>query len=142
MKKLLFVFIGLTLLSCKPKPEEPYAEEDIKVTASTVREGDTLLASEVTSLVLTYSANVQVVPGKSITLNGQPIAPTRGNTLRELVFPLELQDSVAYTLHFYTCGTWKPIPPVTQFLRQLGWGWNLGNHFDTSSVARTCITCP
>lgn len=155
MKKLLFLFVGLALLACKPKPVEPSIVEDVNVSVSSIQEGDTLLASEVSGLVLTYSANVQVVAGKSITLNGQPIVPVYGNSRKELVFPLELQDSVAYTLsiekgaianskdanhiapaytlHFYTYGTWKPTPPVTQFLRQLGWGWNLGNHFDTSS---------
>ena len=120
-----------------------------------ITEGTELDAAATNVLSLTYNCAVKVT-GSGITLNGASVAATANATKVEV--PLVLEDGKNYTLkiakgavvsaadntisaaeftlNFSTKAKTQPGTTnndATTLAKKLGWGWNLGNHFDTSS---------
>lgn len=115
-------------------------------------------AATTTVLTLNYNTTVKVT-GVGITLNGSAVtAKSSANTTMSVDIPLALEDGKSYevkvakgaivsttdasasapefTLNFTTKAKATPGTAdntATALTKRLGWGWNLGNHFDTSS---------
>ena len=116
------------------------------------------MASELKEVTVSYSKVVAVSPTANITLNDTKCsAVSSSTTAMDIVITLPtLEEGKAYTLtipegaivykddqtvtapaykvSFTTKETAKPLNnDATALTKKLGWGWNLGNHFDTSS---------
>ncbi|MBQ9656502.1 MAG: glycoside hydrolase family 5 protein [Prevotella sp.] len=115
-------------------------------------------AATTTVLTLNYNTTVKVT-GVGITLNGTAVtAKSSATTTMSVDIPLALEDGKSYevkvakgaivsttdasasapefTLNFTTKAKATPGTAdntATALTKRLGWGWNLGNHFDTSS---------
>lgn len=142
-------------------PDEPQKVTSLTQRQCSISEGATVDAATTTVVTLTFNNTVRVAPSASVTLNGAKLSPAVSpRTAMEVDIPLTLQDgidyelqiaagsfvattdancqSAAFTLHFKTAKVVKPgdnLPDneAMRMTRELGWGWNLGNHFDTSS---------
>lgn len=114
-------------------------------------------ASDVTAITLTYNDVVMVASSGSITLNGNAVTATNGKTRLEVAIAVNLEDGKNYELivpkgaivkaednnvsapEFKLKFRTKEAPVVPNpgnnialaLTEKLGWGWNLGNHFDS-----------
>lgn len=122
-----------------------------------IQNGDEVEAESTTVLTLTYNAVVNISASANITLNGNKVtAKSNATTSMAVDIPLSLEEGQSYTLNvpegsfiskndanvvnpaltitFTTKAAPQPIDnSATALAKKLGWGWNLGNHFDTSS---------
>ena len=114
-------------------------------------------AKSTTMLSLRYNDLVKVT-GTGITLNGSAVtAQSNATSALSVDIPLNLEEDMKYilkiekgaivskndptvsapefTLNFTTKKSSGSIPDydAIALTKKLGWGWNLGNHFDTSS---------
>ena len=147
---LLFVF------SCNgEKDVEPPIT--IQLRSQSITEGAEVDAQTTKVLSLQYNYPVKVT-GTGIKLNGVAVT-AKSNTSSPLSvdIPLALKEGMSYTLriekgaivsttdatasapeltlNFTTKAADQPISgqEASYITKKLGWGWNLGNHFDTSS---------
>lgn len=151
------LFMGLT--ACEETPEEaPTPAISISVRSCSIVDGAEYACAELTEATISYNNVVAVSPSASITLNGTKCsAASSTTTAMDVVITLPtLEEGQAYTLVIpegavvsktdasihapaYTVSftTRAAVVPTdndaTALARRLGWGWNLGNHFDTSS---------
>jgi len=156
---LLSCMLLMGLTACEEAPEGPPTPAiTISVRSCSIVEGAEYVAAELTEATLSYNNVVAVSPSADITLNGVKCTATSGaTTAMELVISLPpLEEGKAYTLvipegavvsksdasihapaytvNFTTREAAESIDnDATALARRLGWGWNLGNHFDTSS---------
>ena len=130
----------------------------INVRSCTISEGTEYEAASLTEVTVSYNTTVAVSSAVDITLNGEACTAKSGSTTAmDIVTTLpELEEGKAYTLKipegaivsktdpsvkapaysvsFTTKAAPQPINnDATALTKRLGWGWNLGNHFDTSS---------
>ena len=158
----VFAAIALPLLwACgDDDSDEPTPSKTSTVSARScsVTEAAEYVASALTEVTLSYNTTMSVAPSANITLNGTKCtAKPSATTAMDVVITLPtLEEGTAYTLtvpegsfistkdanhvnaaltvHFTTKAAIKPTDnSATALAKRLGWGWNLGNHFDTSS---------
>ncbi|MBO4721056.1 MAG: glycoside hydrolase family 5 protein [Prevotella sp.] len=159
--QFLMLMGAITLFSCgssgsdDPEPE-PTPSVNLILRSQTISEGAEVDAQSTTVLTLNYNNTVKVT-GKGITLNGTAVtAKSNATTAMSVDIPLTLEEGTKYTLkvekgaivsttdpnssapeltlNFTTKEGAKPLNnDATALTKKLGWGWNLGNHFDTSS---------
>lgn len=136
------------------------SSEEVKLRNASINEGAEVNADEVTSITLLYNTTVAVASNANITLNGTPVIAESGKTtIMEVVVKMSLEDDKSYTLvipagaivstkdaksfaqefklNFKTKKIDRPNDDLPDndamaMTRKLGYGWNLGNHFDTS----------
>ena len=130
----------------------------ITLRSMSISQGAEVDASTTTVLTLNYNNTVKVT-GSGITLNGTSItAKSSATTAMSVDVPLALQPGTSYTLKVEKGAIVSTADPsvsapeltlvfttkaqvdpgttdndATALAKKLGWGWNLGNHFDTSS---------
>ena len=151
---------GLTLSSCggSSSGDEPAPKVTINLRSCSITEGTEYVASELKEVTLSYNNVVAVSGSANITLNDTKCsAKSSSTTAMDVVITLpaleegktyvltipegsivsKIDNSVsapAYKVSFTTKEGAKPINnEATALTKKLGWGWNLGNHFDTSS---------
>lgn len=135
------------------KEDDPIISTPVTQRSCSVAEGAEVKASDLTEIKLSYNDKVVPMPGK-ITLNGSSVDARNGNTKLEVVIPVTLEAGTSYTLDIpagaivkeadnsvsapafrLTFRTKEQVAPVEnealKLTRKLGWGWNLGNHFDS-----------
>lgn len=133
--------------------DDPIISNPLIQRSCSLAEGSEVNASDVTSITLSYNAKVVAMPSK-ITLNGSPVDTKSGTTKLDLVINVMLEAGKSYTLdvpagavvkeednsvsapafklNFKTKEKPTPVENAAIALtKQLGWGWNLGNHFDS-----------
>ena len=162
MKKSYLLFLLLmasfTLFSCGGSDGDSSSEPSVKLAlnSQSIAEGAQVDAATTTVITLNYNNPVRVT-GTGITLNGVTVkAKVSGNSSVEI--PLALEANTVYTLkvawgaivaaadgkvvapeftlNFTTKGNQQPpVDENSPIAKKMGWGWNLGNHFDTSSGA-------
>ena len=156
---LLFSCIAFT--SCDGNSndgEETSPKISINLRSCSITEGTEYVASELKEVTLSYNNVVAVNTSANITLNDTKCsAQSSSTTAMDVVITLPtLEEGKSYTLtipkssiiykndktvsapaykvSFTTKEGAKPIHnEATALTKKLGWGWNLGNHFDTSS---------
>ena len=158
---LLFFLPVCVLTACgdsdeKDDPVTPTVT--INVRSCSVTNGSEYVASELKEVTISYNNVVAVNPSASITLNGTNCTAKSGaTTAMDVIITLPtLEEGKSYTLNipegaivykndktvkapaysvsFTTKEGDKPIDnDAVALTKKLGWGWNLGNHFDTSS---------
>ena len=125
--------------------------------SQSIQNGAEVEAESTTVLTLTYNTVVSISASANITLNGRKVtAKNNAITSMAVDIPLTLEEGQSYTLTvpegsfvskndakvvntaltitFTTKAAPQPIDnTATGVTKRLGWGWNLGNHFDTSS---------
>ncbi len=162
MKRLYFLisfFAVLALTACSDGDESSQPVVNIALLSQSIAEGAEVDADTTTVLTLNYNNAVRVT-GNGITLNGAAVSATVGASKpTTVVIPLTLTAGTTYflkiepgaivsattatvsapsfTLNFTTKDDQPEIPidgnEAAYIAKTLGWGWNLGNHFDTSS---------
>ncbi len=145
---------GLT--ACGDDEKEPQAI--ISLRSCSITEGAEYNASDVKEVTLSYNNVVAVSPSANITLNGTKCVAASGTMATNVVITMPaLEQGKSYTLNvpegavvgkndnaakapaftvtFTTKAASQPIGDITAtaLAKKLGWGWNLGNHFDTST---------
>ena len=161
MKKLLSLMAVLCLFACGDdgdggNPSGSGSGITLTLRSQSIAEGSEVDASTTTSLTLAYSSMVKVTSDANITLNGTKVTATA--SVANVTIPLSLTAGTTYTLkvpkgaivstsdanvsapeltiNFKTKAKVDPQGlnnDATALTKKLGWGWNLGNHFDTSS---------
>ena len=157
------MIIGLTtgLAACGGDDDEddPVTPKvTISLRSCSITEGAEYSAPDLTEVTLSYNNVVAVSPSANITLNGTKCAAQSATTtaMNVIVTLPALEEGKSYTLDipagsivsktdatvsapaykvsFTTKAAPQPIDnDATALTKKLGWGWNLGNHFDTSS---------
>ena len=130
----------------------------INVRSCTISSGTEYVASELKEVTVSYNNVVAVSPSANITLNDVKCsAKSSSKTSMDVVISLPaLEEGKTYTLtipegaivskednsihapaYSVTFTTKEGVKPIsneaTELAKRLGWGWNLGNHFDTST---------
>lgn len=152
----LFSLITLLLASCGGGSEEntdPIVSDPLILRNCSLAEGAEVTAADITTITLSYNNKVIVSPSK-ITLNGSPVEAKNGSSKLEVAISVSLEEGKSYqlqvpagavvkeedtsvsatvfTLNFKTKEAPKPLDnEATRLSKKLGWGWNLGNHFDS-----------
>ena len=152
----LLILSSLILSACggdDNKNDDPIVNTPIIQRSCSLAEGSEVNASDVTAITLSYNTKVVAMPSK-ITLNGSPVETKNGATKLDLVINVSLEEGKSYTLdvpagavvkeedssvsapafklNFKTKEKPTPIENAAIALtKKLGWGWNLGNHFDS-----------
>jgi endoglucanase len=158
--QFLMLVASMTMFSCGSSNSndepEPTPSVNIILRSQSINEGAEVDAASTTVLTLDYNTTVRVT-GSGITLNGTAVtAKSNAKTAMSVDIPLDLKEAKSYTLkvekgaivsttdanssapeftlNFTTKEGAKPLDNDAVVLAKLlGWGWNLGNHFDTSS---------
>ena len=148
------IMTGLTACNGND-PDDNTPQLTITVRSCSITEGAEYAASELKEVTISYSNVVVISSSANITLNDVPCTAKSGaTTMTKVVITLPaLEEGKTYTLkvpegaivskdnpsisapaYSVTFPTAKPIKnDATALTRRLGWGWNLGNHFDTNS---------
>ena len=138
--------------------DTPTPKVTINLRSCSISEGTEYVASELTEVTVSYNKVVAVSPSANITLNDTKCsAKSSSTTAMDVVITLPtLEEGKSYTLtipegaivykddntvyapaykvSFTTKEGAKPLNnDAIALTKKLGWGWNLGNHFDTSS---------
>jgi len=162
-KKLLLILsaIALPLIwACGDDESEdtPTPSVTVSLRSCSITEGTEYKASELTEVTLSYNTTVTVSPSANITLNGTKCtAKSSPTTSMDVIITLPTLEegksykltipagaivsktdntasAPAYTVNFTTKAAPQPVDnSATALAKRLGWGWNLGNHFDTST---------
>lgn len=153
---LPLVAFAFIFASCKPEEEpEKGLQETITLRSASVQEG-AVVSATLDVITLEYNKVVTVAADANITLNGKKLTATKnpGTAMKvDVAVSLEAetdytlsvpagaillkddanQTAKAFTLHFTTkrgsSGTDEIS--VNNLIGALGFGWNLGNHFDS-----------
>ena len=157
LSPILLALLVLTLFSACGDDQPESQTPAIVLRSQSIAEGAEVDAQ--TTIVLTLEYNIPVRgTGRGVTLNGIAIdASSHPSTPTVIEIPLTLTAGRSYTLSIEAGGivstadpkvtapaftlnftTKQGDEPVSDndadyIARKLGWGWNLGNHFDTSS---------
>lgn len=159
---LLMVLSLVTFFACGSSDEETgKLKVDVRLLSSSPTEGAEMDVAMISQIVLSYNTTVIVDPSANITLNGQKVvakSSAKDASLVEISVNLEankdytlsvpeksivstedkMVSAPSFTLKFKTRETSGHAPGLPDneavaMCTALGWGWNLGNHFDTSS---------
>ena len=139
--------------------DTPTPSVTVNIRSCSVTNGMEYNASDLTKVTISYNTVVSVTPSANITLNGTKCSAASGATTAmdvDITLPT-LEEGTAYTLTipegaivakndpnvkapaYSVSFTTKAAAPhvddndAIALARRRGWGWNLGNHFDTSS---------
>ena len=136
---------------------KPGLQETLVLRSSSLTEGSEVDASSTTVITLSYNDLVTVGSAANITLNGKSITASNNKvTSMAIDIPVSLESGIsytlnvpsgsifaqkdatrtapAYTLHFTTKKSGEQALPSNDAMaltQKLGFGWNLGNHFDS-----------
>ena len=125
--------------------------------SSSIKEGAEVDAATVTKITISYNTTVTQLADANITLNGVKVVGQKGaTTAMDMDIAVTLEDGKEYTLiipegsvvatndanrtapefvlHFKTKKSLEDSLPDNEAMavtRKLGFGWNLGNHFDS-----------
>ena len=138
--------------------KDPTPTVTVNLRSCSITNGAEYVAANLKEVTLSYNTVVMVSSSANITLNGTACtAKSSSTTAMDVVITLpELEEGKSYTLNipagsivskndatasapaysisFTTKAGATPISnDATALTKKLGWGWNLGNHFDTSS---------
>lgn len=158
---LMFITLCFTgLVSCGDDDpgDTPTPKQTISVRSCSITNGTEYEAASLSEVTISYNTTVAVSNADGILLNGVKCsAKTSGTTAMDVIITLPaLEEGTSYTLNiaegaivsktdakvkapaysvsFTTKAAPQPISnDATALTKKLGWGWNLGNHFDTSS---------
>ena len=158
---LMFItlcFSGLVSCGDDDPGDTPTPKQTISVRSCSITNGTEYEAASLSEVTISYNATVAISNADGILLNGVKCsAKTSGTTAMDVIITLPaLEEGKAYTLNiaegaivsktdakvkapaysvsFTTKAAPQPINnDATALTKKLGWGWNLGNHFDTSS---------
>jgi endoglucanase len=159
---LFLVLTAPILAACGGSDDDeedtPTPSVTISLRSCSITDGTEYSAATLTQATLRYNTTVAVANASAITLNGTACqAAISATTAMDVVVTLPaLEEGKAYTLtvaegaivgkndptakapaysvSFTTKAAPAPITgDVAALAKRLGWGWNLGNHFDTSS---------
>lgn len=138
-------------------PLNPTPSVSVTLSSQSIDEGAEVEAMSTTMLELTYNVMIKVAASANITLNGTAVTATRNpQNVKSIQIPLVLTEGTnytltipagsivansdatatapAFTLNFKTkAAVVVDNNDATALTKKLGWGWNLGNHFDTST---------
>jgi len=158
---LSLILSSVALTSCGGDDEGPTPseglEETIVLRSSSITEGSEVYASNTTVITLNYNAVVDISSSANITLNGEAVtAQANATTSMSIDIPVTLESGTSYTLvvpsgtvlgrndatrtapaftlNFSTKKSGEQALPDNDAMaltRKLGFGWNLGNHFDS-----------
>lgn len=154
---LLTACLGFTSCGDDEPTPDPGKKETVVMRQSTVKEGAEVDANDITVITLTYNTLVKIDPSANITLNGTKVqAKSNSKTAMAIDVPVTLETGMSYTLtvpagavvksddpnqvaaeyvlHFTTRKSGEqglPDNRAMEVTRMLGFGWNLGNHFDS-----------
>lgn len=149
--------LSLTFVSCgEPEEKEPVIKEDLVLISSSIQNGETVDASRVTKIEFDYKpTNIKVPSGAAITLNGTKIPVHRSSKTTAIEIDVDLEVNKDYhlvipsgtvvdlsnqnrTAPTYVLDFNTHRAPVDEteisaetLVQALGFGWNLGNHFDS-----------
>ena len=156
---LLAVVLPILTACGDDDDDEATPSVTVSIRSCSITNGAEYKASELTKVTISYNTVVAVSPSANITLNGTKCtAASSPTTAMDVVVTLPALEegksytltvpegaivakndanakAPAYTVNFTTKAASQPIDDndATALARRLGWGWNLGNHFDTSS---------
>ena len=158
---LMFItlcFSGLVSCGDDDPGDTPTPKQTISVRSCSITNGTEYEAASLSEVTISYNATVAISNADGILLNGVKCSAKSGSTTAmDVVITLPaLEEGKAYTLNiaegaivsktdasvkapaysvsFTTKAAPQPINnDATALTKKLGWGWNLGNHFDTSS---------
>ena len=157
--QFLILIASFALISCggSDNNDDPKSSASIILNYQSITEGAEVDAKSTTTLSLRYNDLVKVT-GTGITLNGSAVtAQSNATSALSVDIPLNLEEDMKYilkiekgaivskndptvsapefTLNFTTKKGAGSIPDydAIALTKKLGCGWNLGNHFDTSS---------
>ena len=137
-------------------------KETIIQRASSIAEGQEVDAKQVSTITLNYNTVVNINQEARVTLNGERVTPQRNaTTAMSIDIPVSLEPGMsytlevpsgtvvdkndqratakAYTLRFTTKKSGEQNLPdngAMAMTKALGFGWNLGNHFDSHNNGR------
>ena len=132
--------------------------------SSSIKEGAEVDAATVTKITISYNTTVTQAADANITLNGVKVVGQKGTTTAmDMDIMVTLEEGKEYTLiipegsvvsttdanqtapefvlHFSTKKSLEDSLPDNEAMavtRMLGFGWNLGNHFDSHSNGNKC----
>lgn len=153
-KMMLWAAMPLALCACGgSEEEETPVSTPITIRSVSVEEGAEVKASELSTITFHYNKMVQETANSNINLNGEKCTTSYGTTRMQLIVNLPtLQDGTSYTLsipegslagienekeinasftlHFTTKAK-VDVSKAEGVTEMLGYGWNLGNHFDS-----------
>lgn len=147
----------MTLTACGDSEEkEPVLQETIALASSSIQNGETVDASRVTKIELDYRpTNIKVPDGATATLNGTKLKVRRSAKSTAVEIDVDLDVNQEYRLVIpsgtildlsnpnrtapelvLTFNTNRAVAEETEIsaktlVQALGFGWNLGNHFDS-----------
>ena len=152
------IMTGMTACKGGSPNDEPTPKVTISLTSCSITEGAEYEASELTEVKVTYNDDVTVSSYANIKLGGTRCkATSSATTATEVIITLPtLEEGKMYTLTIpkgaiiskkdntvfapdfsVTFATKEMVNSInndaTALTKRLGWGWNLGNHFDTST---------
>ena len=136
---------------------KPGLQETLVLRSSSLTEGSEVDASSTTVITLSYNDLVTVASAANITLNGKSVTASNNKVTSmaiDITVSLESgtsytlnvpsgsvlaqkdasQTAPDYTLHFTTKKSGEQALPSNDAMaltQKLGFGWNLGNHFDS-----------
>lgn len=141
------------------EPDDPATPTKTYVSqrSCTISEGAVVDAASTTVVTISYNTVVNITAGADVTLNGTKVTPVaNAQTKMNVDIPLALQPGQSYelkvsegaftakddtqkvnpafTLKFTTRKTGEQSLPqngAMEVTKMLGFGWNLGNHFDS-----------
>lgn len=159
---LVTLCISIVFLSCKPKPEPENPselQETLRLTSTSPAEGAEVVAHTVKTITLGFATPISVHKSAQITLNNVQVkADKKFGETSVIEIPVELEPNKEYTLVVPSgairsmADSLKTNPALSlhfttkdvnsegfvnneayQLTLRMGFGWNLGNHFDSSS---------
>lgn len=159
---LFAVLCLFALWACGSDDEPATPKVDVKMLSASIEQDAEVDARYTDLLTLSYSTPVSVLSSANITLNSQKVvARASSASPMDVEIPLSLEagksytlvipegaivaktdaksSAPAYTLRFTTKASADEPDPnddpnvAIRMARSLGWGWNLGNHFDTGA---------
>ncbi len=153
----------LAMWSCGDEDTSYVPKIDLKLLSASIDQDAEIDAQFTRSVTLSYNVAVAINPSANITLNGRKVDARLGiSSTKDVEIPLTLEvgtqytlsvpagavvakvdaksTAAAYTLKFKTKAASEPDPDeddepnaAIRMARALGFGWNLGNHFDTGA---------
>lgn len=160
---LTILLAGLLFMACgSDEPEVAPQQEYITLRSTSIAEGEEVYAEDVNVITCKFSALIQINNNANITLNGNKLtAKNNDNSKMDIDIPVSLEPGTSYklviaegslcdannakrvnkevTLNFSTKKSAEnpedcDDPNIAiRMARAMGWGWNLGNHFDTGA---------
>ena len=161
LSSVFFLSAVFILTSCggsDDNNDSPTPPITISIRSCSISDGTEYIASDLKEVTISYNNVVAVSSSAGITLNGtQCTAKSSSTTAMDVIITLPtLEEGKSYTLkvaegaivskndasvsapaYSITFTTKAAVQPIgndaTALTKKLAWGWNLGNHFDTSS---------